>query len=405
MTRMGGFLMQQVFSRIIHRSMFQISLLFIFYISGNARIIHISPDKVQKIPSIAAMIANDGDTVNIEAGVYLNDVAVWRQNNLTIRGINGKAHMKAPDAYAEGKAIWVVKGNNTVIENIEFSEASVPDENGAGIRQEGTNLTIRNCFFHDNENGILTGKNLNSEIIIENTEFARNGYGDGQSHNIYIGQIKSFTLRFCYSHHAYIGHNVKSRAANNFILYNRIMDENDGESSFAIDLPNGGKSFIIGNLIQQGPDTDNNHLISYGAEGLNNPQNALYIINNTFVNQRGAGVFIRVADGTEEAKIMNNIFAGPGTVLNGPGQLVTNLDFPDILRRLSFLGANPRLVDLPNFDYRLTKDSPAVNAGTDPGVVDGFNLVPEWQYVHPMNKQKRTISGTIDVGAYEFSKE
>ena len=397
--------MQQVFSRVIHRLMFQISLLFIFYISGNARIIHISPEKVQKIPSIAAMIANDGDTVNIEAGVYLNDVAVWRQNNLTIRGINGMAHLKAPDAYAEGKGIWVIKGNNTVIENIEFSEASVPDENGAGIRQEGTNLTIRNCFFHDNENGILTGKNVNSEIIIENTEFARNGYGDGQSHNIYIGQIKSFTLRFCYSHHAYIGHNVKSRAMKNFILYNRIMDENDGESSFAIDLPNGGKTFIMGNLIQQGPDTDNNHLISYGAEGLNNPQNVLYIINNTFVNQRGAGVFIRIAAGTEEAKIMNNIFAGPGAIVNGPGQLVTNLDFPDILRRLSFLAANPRLVDLPNFDYRLTKDSPAINAGTDPDVIDGFNLVPELQYVHPMKKRKRTISGKIDVGAYEFCKK
>ena len=62
-------------------------------------------------------------------------------------------------------------------------------------------------------------------------------------------------------------------------------------------------------------------------------------------------------------------------------------------------------LDLPNFDYRLTKDSPAINAGTDPGVIDGFNLVPEWQYVHPMKKQKRTICGNIDVGAYEFSKE
>ena len=31
------------------------------------------------------------------------------------------------------------------------------------------------------------------------------------------------------------------------------MDEKDGSSSYAIDLPNGGLAFVIGNVIQQGP--------------------------------------------------------------------------------------------------------------------------------------------------------
>ena len=48
---------------------------------------------------------------------------------------------------AESKAIWVIKGNNCRVENIEFSNCRVPDNNGAGIRMEGTNLTVSHCYF------------------------------------------------------------------------------------------------------------------------------------------------------------------------------------------------------------------------------------------------------------------
>ena len=38
-------------------------------------------------------------------------------------------------------------------------------------------------------------------------------------HNLYIGHVNKLTFRFNYSHHAYIGHNLKSRADANYILY------------------------------------------------------------------------------------------------------------------------------------------------------------------------------------------
>jgi hypothetical protein len=63
---------------------------------------------------------------------------------------------RPPDKTPGGKGIWVISGNDTVVENIEFSGAAVPDANGAGIRFEGVNLTVRNCYFHHNQNGILT---------------------------------------------------------------------------------------------------------------------------------------------------------------------------------------------------------------------------------------------------------
>ena len=78
--------------------------------------------------------------------------------------------------------------------NVEFSGAAVPDQNGAGIRQEGDDLVINKCSFHDNENGILTGANAASDIKIKRSRFFRNGRGDGYTHNIYIGAVRSFAL-------------------------------------------------------------------------------------------------------------------------------------------------------------------------------------------------------------------
>lgn len=49
------------------------------------------------------------------------------------------------------------------------------------------------------------------------------------------------------------GNTVSSRAAENRILCNRLMDERDGNSSYVIDLPNGGRSFLIGNVLHHGP--------------------------------------------------------------------------------------------------------------------------------------------------------
>jgi hypothetical protein len=61
-------------------------------------------------------------------------------------------------------------------------------------------------------------------------------------------------------------------------------------------------------------------------------------------------------------------------------------------------------VDRAGFDYRLTAGSPAINAGTDPGLVGGVSLVPTYQYRHTARRDKRTTAGgTIDVGAYEYA--
>ncbi len=351
------------------------------------RTLRVGSGKTYTRPSAAIAAASDGDVIEIDAGTYTGDVATLYRNNLTLRGVGGYAHLAANGANAGGKGTWVVKGNNTTVENIEFSGATVPDENGAGIRQEGNNLTVCHGYFHDNENGILGGS---GDVLIEYSEFAYNGFGDGQSHNMYISDTNRFTLRYSYSHHAKIGHNVKSRAVENYILYNRIMDEVDGTSSYAIDLPDAGLSYIIGNLIQQGSGTDNSTIISYGAEQGLNPKKELYVVNNTIVNDLGSGTAIYVRSGTT-AQIINNIFSGNGKVLSGPGTLTTNL-----------ISNNPGLVNIVGFDYRLTAASAGRDAGSDPGTVNGFSLLPVNQYRHKAGTEARPTAGSIDIGAYEY---
>ncbi len=362
--------------------------------AARADTVLVGPQHALKTPSAAAKIARDGDVVEIEPGLYASDAAVWTQNRLTLRGRGGRAHLRADGAHAEGKGIWVVKGADTTIENLEFSGARVAYRNGAGIRLEGPGLTLRNCYFHDNENGILTGADLESDVLIEHSEFNRNGAEDGQSHNLYVGTVRSFTLRYSYSHHALVGHNVKSRAIKNYILYNRIADEQDGRASYAIDLPDGGLSFVVGNLIQQGPENDNRTIVAYGAEGYKNLLNELYFVSNTVVNDDPkGGRFLVIRPGADAARVINNLFAGPGELLTGKAESRSNLR-----------AAKADFVNPDKLDYRPRSRTGAIGKGIDAGSAYGFSLRPSAEYRHPLGTAPRPSAGPLDLGAHQHSE-
>jgi len=354
----------------------------------------VGPGQQFATPCAALAVAADSDTIQIQAGLYSGDVCAFSQNNLTIQGVNGRPHLDANKKSAQNKGIWVPYGSNLVVDNIEFSGATSTSKNGAGIRASGVNWTVRNCYFHDNQEGILESNIAGSNILIEFTEFARNGYRDGMSHNVYIGHSAQLTFRYNYSHDSTVGHLLKSRAAVNYVLYNRITGES-GTGSYEIDLPNGGTSYVIGNLIQQGANSQNSTIVTYLEEGVNvqNPGMDLYVINNSIVNDRTSGTFISIGTAdTVPVVIKNNIFVGPGTLTNQNGAILAN----------NFSG-NPLFVNQTNFDYHLTAASPAINAGTNPGSANGFSLTPVFDYVHPACGETRsTVGSVIDIGAYEY---
>lgn len=355
----------------------------------------VGPQHALKLPSQAAKVARDGDTVIIAAGDYRDDVASWPQNHLSLRGSDGLAHLEVHGQAAEAKAIWVIKGNDILVENMEFSGATVPDRNGAGIRFEGTNLTIRNCHFHHNQMGILTGTNPLSQITIEGSEFNENtvDYRRHHSlgHNIYIGKIHRFTLLGSYVHDAQTGHNVKSRAKENYLLYNRIGDETKA-SSYLVDFPEGGQAFVIGNQLRQSQDSENSSMLSFAAEhNQNSTQHSLYIVNNTFVNDRSNGIFVN-NHSASTVRLINNLLIGENSRLEGPAEQQHNQSKTNEFFR------NP-----VEYNYQLTANSTAINQGINPGTANnGFSLLPQYEYNHPLKLKPRVIQGTIDIGAYEL---
>jgi hypothetical protein len=369
---------------------------------ASAAVRSVGPGKTYATPCKAFAAAATGDVIEIQAATYSGDVCAIYKSNLTIRGVNGRPKIDAAGKNALGKGTWVVVGSNITVDNVEMMGAKVTAKNGAALRLEGVNFTMRNSFLHDNENGILSGEKAGSVITLENNEFGHNGAGDGYSHNIYIGKVAKLTFRYNYSHAANVGHNLKSRALYNTIAYNRFSSLRSGETgstaagkpSYEINLPNGSTTYIIGNVIMQPAGSNNPTMIAYGEEGVGTRKTDLYVINNTFVNDDGSrGTFVMVKNAAVGAKIMNNLFAGYGTVTNQTSAVKTT----------NYQSLAVSFVNRAAYDLRPVTNSLIVNAGSTPGTSsDGSSLKANASYKHLAASTARSTLGTkVDIGAYE----
>ncbi|MBX3644801.1 MAG: hypothetical protein KF720_17225 [Rubrivivax sp.] len=342
----------------------------------------------------AARLARAGDIVEIEAGDYHGDVALWTQAKLTIRGVNGNARLFADGRAAEGKAIWVIRHGDFDIANIDFIGAKVGDGNGAGIRFEGGNLRITNCLFWGNQMGLMTSNTnraADATLVIENSEFAYSHVPKKWGHNLYVGSIASLTVTGSYFHHAGVGHLLKSRAKANHILYNRLTDESGGRASYELEFPNGGLAQVVGNVIQQQVGAENSVMVAYGLEGYKWPLNALYMGSNTLVNDHPhGGTFLRVAPGADRVVSADNLLVGPGRY-QVDGRLSVfgdaRADWDDFVRpsRQDYTLKDPR----GRLLYQPIDDAQARQL-----------LEPTAQYVHPRRVQK-LASAPLYVGAVQ----
>jgi MYXO-CTERM domain-containing protein len=341
-----------------------------------------------------------GDVIEIDAaGTYDGDTCAWSTDALTLRGVNGRPHIDDTGVHlAESKGVFVVHAATVRFENLELSGASVPDRNGAAIRHQGTDLEVVGCYLHDNEDGILGSPITDGTgtVTITSTELAYNGYGDGYSHNAYLGHYASVVLRDSWSHGARVGHLFKSRALENEILYNRLTDETGGSASYELDLPNAGRSVVVGNLIEQEGTTQNSTIVAYGEESSGiNPDTTLVFAHNTVVNRRSAGTFVVVgsAVGTP-ALLVNNLFVGPGTLTDQAGATLAG-NWDDGM-------GDPLLADVDGFDYHLTDGSPCVDAAVDAATYTD-EAAPVAEYVHPLDEiPRQRVGASDDIGAYEL---
>ncbi|MGD8326140.1 MAG: right-handed parallel beta-helix repeat-containing protein [Sphingomonadales bacterium] len=287
-------------------------------------IIEVGQDKAIKTIAEAARIAQDNSIIFIDAGTY-KECAVWKQNNISIHGLSERGRQVIiEDQVCQGKAIFVVKGRNVSISNITFQNARALQRNGAGIRAEGANLTIKNCAFINNENGILTLSRGEGRITIEGSYFERNGASmNGQTHGAYIGQWDELIVRDSTFLLTHIGHHLKSRAKLTVVENSKFTDGIDGTASYHIDIPNGGDVIIRNNIFQKGPKTDNRTAaIAIGFERSSNETKSLLIENNKFHSDVGRPTAF-VANRTQTPAILkgNEITGDAADPLKGPGEV------------------------------------------------------------------------------------
>ena len=296
-------------------------------LDGDRNVLQVGPTRAIKTIAESSRLARAGDTIEVDSGDYTADVAVWQHDGVTVRAVGGRVRLLAQGAAAEGKGIWVVRASGMRVEGFDFEGAAVPSRNGAGIRLEKGSLLVRNCSFMRNEMGLLTNNDPATVLEIENSEFAYNQRPDGHNHNLYAGGIARLSVTGSYFHHAHIGHLLKSRAAVNHIYHNRLTDGAGGTASYELEFPNGGVAHVVSNLIGQSTQTENPHLISFGAEGYKWPRNEIHLENNTLVNPLlRNGVFLRVAPGADVIRAINNRLVGPGTLESaGPGEYRNNV--------------------------------------------------------------------------------
>jgi hypothetical protein len=339
----------------------------------------VGPEGVPMALDDALHLAQDGDTIGLLAGQYRGTLVI-EGRRLTLRGVDARP----PVVNGEGKvrdarALWTVRGGTVTLENIEFRGARSSDGSGAGLRQEGGQLTVTRCGFYDNEYGLLASNVDAAELRIASSVFAgAPKVVGGLYHLLNVGRIAKLEVTASRFQQGFEGHLIKSRARDNLIAYNFIHDGVRGTASYEIELASGGLATVIGNVIAKGTEASNRVLVAYGSEGRAWDRNELYLAHNTFINYGWSPAwFLRVFTDRLPDKLqvhaVNNLLVGPGVFWPAvTGHLEGNRH-----------ATRGMLRDIWTYGFELPPDSLWRGSAVDPRNINGHNLAPTAEFEWP----------------------
>lgn len=272
-----------------------------------ARMLDVGAEQLFKVPSAAASVAQDGDTVSIAPGLYY-DCAFWRANRLTIAGTG--PDVVITDVACAGKAAFVISGNDVVVRNLEFTRIRVPDGNGAGIRAEGINLTVENSRFVNNQWGILASGQHGSLRIV-NCMFSANGISlDGQpTHAVLAGGLDLLRIERSSFESARGGDHIASSALKTELVDNRLSDEGAVMSEPLVTVSD-GQLTLDGNTVELGADAS----ARPGAILVTGNTSLIVVRNNALIEPHGSVPLLRNWTAVTASETANRVPAHAVTV-------------------------------------------------------------------------------------------
>jgi hypothetical protein len=397
----------------------------------------IGPGKAYSKISNVTNLVGPGDTVEIYDSTY-NEANIWNNSGtfsspILIKGVGSIKPIidgTGINLSSEPDSLFMIKGSNYIIENLEFKNGGVND-GGSAIRVFGSNVIIRNCKISYCAIGISSSTTA-ANTLVEYTEISDciDLRPTNWGHNVYMNSDSIF--RYCYIHDSGKGHNFKTRGHYTELLYNYIADANSAEID-AVDAGIGSLSptntansnlVAIGNVIKKrnappksgytGNDVD---FIVFGEDtGGTGRNGTLYLINNTIIAGMSQNKVIQLTSTNSKAVLYNNIIYGTNQIVGdsttdskttgGYNWLPQLANIPSKLSN-TLQGIEPGFVSTTNNDYHLNSASTCINAGySNPIYIDGSGVshtgVPEYEYVHSLSFVTRARDGQLDIGAYEY---
>ena len=162
-------------------------------------------------------------------------------------------------------------------------------------------------------------------------------------------------------------------------------------------MPNAGTTMIVGNVIEQGPMTENSAIIDYGSEPTGfKPTSDLYVVNNTIVNNRAAGgTFVQIAAMVTTPAVLTQQHLRRRRHRHQPGGRGADGELHRHDADVRRAGELRLSTSSPDRRARTPASIPGMTAG-------GVSLAPAMQYVHPATVEGRMSVGAIDIGAFEL---
>ena len=227
-------------------------------------------------------LMKDGSKIYFGPGIFNTGFEI-NKNDVLVSG--NQTHFK--NAAIQGKAVFVVTGNNVTIESIECSEANVADNNGACVRQQGNNLILTDVYLHDSQQGVLQAGGSGS-LTVKYSRFKNLGKS-GRAHSIYAnGDLLHISYSEFYDAKDQ-AHTIKSRSKKTLIEHS-IISSGVGNDSRLIDISNGGELILKNTILHQGVNSVNGQLIGFGLEATGrNREHSIDIHDVIIIGDRARG--------------------------------------------------------------------------------------------------------------------